>query len=1047
MINSPNANPSLFSDQTYSLEYSLNDNFSLEDYLKDENAILCAKKMGPQAKKYFNSEKIKQLIKYATEEPLYDDQLKGHKYPYIASEILKSDIPFILKRFILSEEEYYKEYKDIFDEIDKNKNENKDEDKGGIININNDCTNSYNYKDKDSPKNIIDCIISVEREVSNDKNIYGQFYGNENENNEEKNNIINKEDNKIEKNSNENNISDKTSEVKENENQNINLIKEENSQNKDIINEKILNDEENNEKAKNNELKIEEENPKNIENSKNIIKEEKNDNIESIIKDDVDSVSLDENDESDVKESSKKININPRNQFLDLLLDFVMNDKQELNYVLSGYFSSIIMTLLEKYPDKLLKYLYEIRQDALQKILFLSHQRVFSILSSKLLNLENYSIKESNYIRFRNELIGRIIKSISLDGYKDEYDNLYINIDMESKINFIETIINDNKYVVNYILENNDIYGHILNILNINLYNEEFICDNNFDNKYLVYGLFINLIIKLLKSSYTSEKFQYPKEFTNNCTEKEKSELSFNEYMIICFCNIIKYNFLPKKPKLIIEPGTTMEYEGFGILNYNILDLIKEMFSFMKEIPNILDSILINNDFCQKSIDYFFIYQWNNIYHIKFIELFIIYLNEEIKHKELTTFFFDKIKFHEILVDFLKEKSDKQKYYFEFKSKCKIKSALYAQIIDLCYKLQVFAGLKTFTDEEKNNLKILNLGEFEFLKNENSNKLVKTINISTNIANILKESKEWNEVMDNIIMPLIKKYEGQLNKKEEKKEEKPPVPEVKKVERNSRNNDIGIDMLLNFINSGDKRKSKAPFSFADKSMDIIRNKIIMKEMKQSKKKKKKENEEKNEKQEIKQDKEKEEKKDKKEENKEVKKEEIKEDKKEENKEVKKEENKEVKKEENKEVKKEENKEDKKEENKDDKKEENKDDKKEENKEDKKEENKEDKKEENKEVKKEENKEVKKEENKDDKKEENKEVKKEENKEDKKEENKDDKKEDEKDDKNIVIKEIENKKDEKKNGNITDENNINNDYNDARPESFLEGKETEKLFKD
>ena len=122
MINSSNANLSLFSDQTYNLEYSLNDNFSLEDYLKDDDAILCAKKMGPQAQKYFNSEKIEQLIKYVIEEPIYNDQLKGHKYPYVASEILKSDIPFILKKFILSEEEYYNEYKDIFDKIDKNKN-------------------------------------------------------------------------------------------------------------------------------------------------------------------------------------------------------------------------------------------------------------------------------------------------------------------------------------------------------------------------------------------------------------------------------------------------------------------------------------------------------------------------------------------------------------------------------------------------------------------------------------------------------------------------------------------------------------------------------------------------------------------------------------------------------------------------------------------------------------------------------------------------------------------------------------------------------------
>ena len=730
MINSTISNIIPFSDQTISLDFSLNDNFSLEDYLKDDNAILCAKKMGPKAKKYFNSEKIIQLIKYVVEEPIDDDQLKGHKYPYVASEILKSDIPFILKRFILSKEEYYNEFKDFFNEIDK-----KDE----IIKINNDYTNNNDYMDKDNPNNFIDYIKTVEKNFSNDKNTYEQFYENEN-NIKEKNININKEINKIDDNSNEINIINKPNEIKEDN---------EKSNNNEFIEDKMPKEEEN---SKNNDK----------DDGKSKIKEEQDDNIENNIKDEVDSISLDEESQEDIKEKSKIININPRNQFLDLLLNFVMNDKQELNYVLSGYFSNIIMILLDKYPNKLLKYLYEIRQDTLQKIVYRSHQRVFSILSSKLLNLENYSIKEPNYITFRNELIGKIIKSISLDGYKDEYDKIYTNIDMESKINFIETIIECNKYVLNYILENNHIYGHILNILNINLYNDEFICTNNFNNKYIIYGLFLNLIIKLLKSSYFSEKFQYPKEFNNNCIEKEKAKLSFNEYMIICFGNIIKNNFLPKKPKLIIEPGTFMEYEGFGILNFKILNLVKEFFYFMKEIPNILDLILINNDFCHKSIDYFFQYQWNNIYHIKFIELFNYYLNEEIKHKELTTFFFNKIKFHEMLINFLKEKSDKQKYYFEFKSKYKIKSGIFVQIIDLCYKIQVIAGLKTFTDEEKNNLKILNLGEFEFLKNETSNKFVKTINISTNISNILKESKEWNEVLDNIVMPLIKKYEGKL---------------------------------------------------------------------------------------------------------------------------------------------------------------------------------------------------------------------------------------------------------------------------------------------
>ena len=103
----------------YVLEYQLNNDYPLEEYLKNDDAILCSKNMSDKLKKYFKPEKIKQLIKFIIEEPKEDDQLRGHKYPYVASEILKSDIPFILQRFVLNEKEYYKEYKEILDANDE----------------------------------------------------------------------------------------------------------------------------------------------------------------------------------------------------------------------------------------------------------------------------------------------------------------------------------------------------------------------------------------------------------------------------------------------------------------------------------------------------------------------------------------------------------------------------------------------------------------------------------------------------------------------------------------------------------------------------------------------------------------------------------------------------------------------------------------------------------------------------------------------------------------------------------------------------------------
>jgi hypothetical protein len=82
------------------------------------------------------------------------------------------------------------------------------------------------------------------------------------------------------------------------------------------------------------------------------------------------------------------------------------------------------------------------------------------------------------------------------------------------------------------------------------------------------------------------------------------------------------------------------------------------------------------------------------------------------------------------------------------------------------YKIQVYSGLQTFTKEEKEKLKIVNLGEYEFLESEKTEREEKKINISQRIGNILKESQEWNNAMDNIVMPIIKKFEYKFSESE-----------------------------------------------------------------------------------------------------------------------------------------------------------------------------------------------------------------------------------------------------------------------------------------
>ena len=235
-------------NQQPSLEEKLsNQNLPLEDFLKDDEAVSTAKFMGKNAKKYLNSEKIKQLIKLITEEPKEDDQLHGHKYPYVAYEILKLDCPFISKRFVLNEQEYHDEYPGTLD--------NESDDWGLDL----DIENENNEIEKDFKKNKIEFdkiyakikedFRNLKNSVNSDKEVIRYKdddykdeykYENDGENYEEGNEEYeeNKEDNVIDndKEYNKENLKDnnKDKEIEINNNKDETNLKNENiSENKE----------------------------------------------------------------------------------------------------------------------------------------------------------------------------------------------------------------------------------------------------------------------------------------------------------------------------------------------------------------------------------------------------------------------------------------------------------------------------------------------------------------------------------------------------------------------------------------------------------------------------------------------------------------------------------------------------------------------------------------------------------------------------------------------------------------------------------------------
>jgi hypothetical protein len=179
-----------------------------------------------------------------------------------------------------------------------------------------------------------------------------------------------------------------------------------------------------------------------------------------------------------------------------------------------------------------------------------------------------------------------------------------------------------------------------------------------------------------------------------------------------------------------------------------MMDLIIEFFDYLKEKPNSLDFILLQTEFMEKSIEYFFKYQLNDIYHNKFINLFTLYLQEGEKHPLLTDYFFFKKKFHIMLA-----KSINDKIY---------KNNLFIFFIDLMYKIQVACDLELLDVKTRKDLNITNYGYFEFIKDEKTSNKVNKLKLPKYIGDIISKSIEWNNAIKNIIIPKIKKYEGKL---------------------------------------------------------------------------------------------------------------------------------------------------------------------------------------------------------------------------------------------------------------------------------------------
>jgi len=523
--------------------------YNLEEYLKDEEAVQCYKDMGANTKKYFNKDKIKQLIKYITIEPEEDDHLKGHKFPYVASEMLKNSSDEIIDLFVMTDEEYNNKYK----KMNEAKSEAETTSDDTIDKLTNSPIEVAPLKEEKNNDNNTKSGSDLVEDKKEDKNVESK----EKEQKEEKKDEIKNTENK------QNNNSEKSeqSKVKEEKNEEKDKEKEKlNSEEKKIEegkkeNENDIPKQKNNQSNDNSKENNEEKDIKDKDKDNNI--EEKKEN-EKETNNDLEKKEEKKEEKEDQKKEKEKVNENinnispPHNELLDLLLDFAISDKPILNDVLCGYFSDMLKILIDKYPSKILFYMYLLRQDVLKKIALHSYQTSLSLVFSRVLKLENLLSSMLNDVKkepskydiaslvkqlqtcntFRNVLIGLLINSLNLEGIKDEKGNIIEDADLESIFSGLNDLLIA-KDILEYITTNKLIYNHIFEILGEKVFTKEE--DNK--KKQRMYKLFIIFLTKLFAgiNAQKGNDIDLLKDFDSKYIEKPLNSLSFSNIFYIHF--------------------------------------------------------------------------------------------------------------------------------------------------------------------------------------------------------------------------------------------------------------------------------------------------------------------------------------------------------------------------------------------------------------------------------------------------------------------------------------------------------------------------------
>ena len=471
--------------------------------------------------------------------------------------------------------------------------------------------------------------------------------------------------------------------------------KEKESENKDEA-KKEPKEEEKKEEEKKEEEKEEKKEEKKEEEKKEEEKKEKEKKEEEKKEEEKKEEEKKEDDDGNIEEEKEEPESKENKmELLDYLFSFLeAEEDKKLNYVLCGYFSSLISNLLSLNPTELLKYIYKERSDVLDKMVNHCYRKSISDILSKLLHFENYFQSEDSLDKdTRSEMESTRKMTIA-----DIFQKIDINMDNEdlNSIYFLITGLFD----PSNILEEKEIFKSLIEerrnmralLTKQTLFNLDLSKSEDYEiveNKRKNFMVIIDIILFLL-NNIKKLKLELPSNVSDSKLTINHTKLS--QEIFDNLNPLIKNLFNKKNEELRTVLLSFNEYQlkPLGEYKIKIIDLLSHLVPYLKNISKFYDEILIETEFFENAFNYLYEYEWNNIYQESLLSLLKSLINDADNHQLIQEHLFNKLK----IIDIIKTHTNSEdKFKFANETVANpISHGYYSFFVSLSYKINTALG-------------------------------------------------------------------------------------------------------------------------------------------------------------------------------------------------------------------------------------------------------------------------------------------------------------------------------------------------------------------